>query len=69
MDVAFWGGLVKGNKDELLRLVDAGVVGFKCFMCPSGVDEFQYVDANDINEALKILEKTDTVLAVSQLSF
>lgn len=68
VDVAFWGGLVKGNKDELLRLVDAGVVGFKCFMCPSGVDEFPYADTGDIDEALKVLEKTDSVLAVYMIS-
>lgn len=56
---------MKGNSENLLKLVDAGVVGFKCFMCPSGVDEFPYVDENYIEEAMKILEKTEAVLAVS----
>lgn len=64
VDVAFWGGLIKGNKNQLLHLIDAGVVGFKCFMCPSGVDEFPYVNPEDIEEALQALEHTDTVLAV-----
>lgn len=67
VDVAFWGGFVKGNKNELLHLVDAGVVGFKCFMCPSGVDEFPNVDAHDVEEALKVLEHTNTVLAVRNM--
>lgn len=44
--------------------MDAGIVGFKCFMCPSGVDEFPYINANDIEEALEVLEQTDAVLAV-----
>lgn len=64
VDVAFWGGLVKGNKKELQGLVNAGVVGFKCFMCPSGVDEFPYVNSEDIQEALAVLQHTDSVLAV-----
>ncbi|VVD03594.1 unnamed protein product [Leptidea sinapis] len=40
VDVAFWGGVIVGNQDSLRDLVKAGVVGFKCFLCPSGVEEF-----------------------------
>ncbi len=40
VDVGFWGGVVPGNVDELEPLARAGVRGFKCFMSPSGVDEF-----------------------------
>ena len=40
VDVAFWGGVVPGNAADLDGLVDAGVRGFKCFLVPSGVDEF-----------------------------
>lgn len=43
----------------------AGVVGFKCFLCPSGVDEFNAVTMNDVERALQILEGSNTVLAVS----
>ena len=55
VDVAFWGGVVPGNASELHALVDAGVRGFKCFLVPSGVDEFQHVDESDLREALPIL--------------
>lgn len=48
----------------MLKLVDAGVVGFKCFMCPSGVDEFPNVNVTDIKRAVEILENKNTVLAV-----
>src|SRR6186997_1944654 len=41
VDVAFWGGVVPGNAGELEGLARAGVRGFKCFLSPSGVDEFQ----------------------------
>lgn len=52
---------------ELLNLVNAGVVGFKCFLCPSGVDEFPHVDENDLNKSLEILENTKAVLAVPNI--
>ena len=39
-DVAFWGGAVPGNLAELRPLHEAGVAGFKCFLLPSGVEEF-----------------------------
>lgn len=51
-----------------MDLVKAGVVGFKCFMCPSGVDEFPYVTLDDIESAMKILENTSSVLAVCKYS-
>src|SRR5207247_4917805 len=40
VDVAFWGGVVPGNAAHLEKLIEAGVRGFKCFLVPSGVDEF-----------------------------
>lgn len=38
VDVAFWGGLVPGNRGELKRMVDDGVKGFKGFLIESGVE-------------------------------
>jgi allantoinase len=52
VDVAFWGGIVPGNTHHIAALVEAGVRGFKCFMCPSGVNEFQAVDDADLHRAL-----------------
>lgn len=40
VDVAFYGGVVPGNADELKPLVEAGVRGFKCFLIESGVSFF-----------------------------
>lgn len=65
MDVAFWGGVVPGNTKELRPMVDEGVVGFKCFLCPSGVPEFPNVEKTDVELALMTLQGTDSVLAVS----
>lgn len=44
-------------------------MGFKCFMCPSGVDEFPFVDEDEIKKAVNVLENCDTVLAVSNFLF
>ena len=37
VDVGFYGGIIPGNAEELLPLVDAGVRGFKGFLIESGV--------------------------------
>ncbi len=52
VDVAFWGGVVPGNAPELARLHEAGVVGFKCFLVPSGVAEFEHVTEETLRPAL-----------------
>jgi allantoinase len=52
VDAGFWGGVVPGNAEELQALWDAGVFGFKCFLVPSGVDEFAHVTEKDLCVAL-----------------
>lgn len=47
-DVAFWGGIVPGNLDEVPALARAGVRGFKCFLVDSGVPEFPAVPMEDL---------------------
>lgn len=37
VDVGFYGGIIPGNDKDLKGLVDAGVRGFKGFLCDSGV--------------------------------
>ncbi|XP_061383469.1 allantoinase-like [Danaus plexippus] len=63
VDVGFWGGVIVGNQDSLRDLIKAGVVGFKCFLCPSGVEEFPNVGIEDLNLAFDALEGTGSVLA------
>jgi allantoinase len=52
VDTGFWGGVVPGNSEDLQALWDAGVFGFKCFLVPSGVDEFAHVTEADLRIAL-----------------
>ena len=51
VDVGFWGGVVPGNTAELRPLWEAGVFGFKCFLVPSGVEEFAHVSEADLRPA------------------
>lgn len=62
VDVGFWGGIIPGNADELVPLVNAGVRGFKCFMIESGVDEFPAVQQSDIETALTTLKSENTMV-------
>ncbi|WP_037949301.1 allantoinase AllB [Streptomyces sp. PRh5] len=53
VDIGFWGGAVPGNVPELRPLHDAGVLGFKAFLLPSGVDEFPPLDPGRLRTALR----------------
>jgi len=64
VDVGFWGGVVPGNAGHLEPLARAGVRGFKCFLSPSGVDEFAHVTETDLREALPILAQLGLPLLV-----
>lgn len=59
-----WGGLVPGNLDQLEALHGAGVVGFKAFMCNSGIDEFPAADDYTLWRGMEIIADLDSVLAV-----
>ncbi|WP_159500363.1 allantoinase AllB [Microbacterium sp. 18062] len=64
VDVGYWGGAVPENLGSLRELADAGVVGFKCFLSPSGIDEFGYLDAVGLDRALTELAAFDGLLIV-----
>lgn len=43
-DFCLWGGLVPGDLDRLDELAERGVIGFKAFMCDTGMEEFPAAD-------------------------
>src|SRR5262249_29396752 len=45
-------------------LYEAGVYAFKCFLCPSGVDEFPAISAVELREAAPVLAALDALLMV-----
>lgn len=68
VDVGLWGGAIPenttGRSRGLGELLDEGVRGFKCFLVPSGVDEFPYVQTADVEAALAQLSGTGVSLMV-----
>jgi allantoinase len=53
---------VPGNLDQLRPLLDAGVVGFKCFLLDSGVPEFPPLDDAGLRAVLAELAAVDALL-------
>jgi allantoinase len=64
VDFGLWGGLVPGNLDQLEPLVRRGVMGFKAFMCPSGIDEFPASDRITLREGMKRIAALGSILLV-----
>lgn len=67
VDVAFWGGLVPANAADgaaLGALLDAGAVGLKAFLVPSGVDDFPAASLGDVAAALPVLASRGKPLMV-----
>ena len=64
--VAFglWGGLVPGNLDQLAGMVERGAMGFKVFMCPSGIEEFPACDERTLREGMRRIAELDSILLV-----
>lgn len=62
VDVGFYGGVIPGNAEDLMPLVEAGVRGFKGFLIESGVDEFPAVSSTDIALAMDKLKDSPTTL-------
>ncbi len=57
INVGFYGGLIPGNTEHIEALILAGVSGIKCFLSPSGIDEFPNVGEAEIREAMPIIAK------------
>lgn len=52
IDTGFWGGAIPSNVKDLRPLHEAGVFGFKCFLSPSGVDEFPELDQEQLARSM-----------------
>ena len=64
IDYGLWAGLVPGKLDQLAPLVEHGAMGFKAFMCPSGIDEFPACDGRTLREGMKRIGELDSILLV-----
>ena len=64
VDFGLWGGVVPGNIDDLEPLAQAGVIGFKAFMAPSGNDDFEKSGRSTLREAMLRIAPTGLRLAL-----
>ncbi|WP_326799229.1 allantoinase AllB [Streptomyces sp. NBC_01808] len=64
VDVGFWGGAIPGNTADLAPLHAAGVFGFKCFLSPSGVEEFPRLAGTDLEWAAAEAARLGALLVV-----
>jgi allantoinase len=53
VDFALWGGLTPLNLDRMEELAERGAVGFKAFMCDSGIADFPFVDDATLYEGMR----------------
>jgi allantoinase len=64
VDCGFYGGIVPGVSGQLRPLVAAGVLGFKAFLCDSGIDEFPAVTEPDLRAVMPELARAPVPLLV-----
>jgi allantoinase len=64
VDVGFWGGVTPTSLGWMEALLDAGVVGFKCFLVGSGAEDFLPVDDDSLELALAVTARTGVPLMV-----
>lgn len=58
VNVGFWGGITPQNAhkhDQLWSMLKAGALGFKSFMSPSGINDFENVSRSDVQDAMHFL--------------
>lgn len=64
VNCGFYGGLIPGSINHLEYLIDAGVLGIKCFLIHSGIDEFPSVAEKDLDRAMPVIAKHNIPLLV-----
>jgi allantoinase len=60
----FWGGLVPENIENIKELYENGVIGFKAFMSPSGIADFNHVDDITLFKGMNEIASVGSLLAV-----
>lgn len=64
VDWGLWAGLVPGNLEQLGPLAARGALGFKAFMCPSGIDEFPPCDLDILRAGMETIAGLGSMLLV-----
>lgn len=61
VDVGFWGGLASNNCNDIEKLVQSGVLGIQCSLCP--LEDFPATSIVEIEKVLPVLD--DNLLGVN----
>jgi allantoinase len=64
VDIGFWAGLVPGGGAQAPNLLEAGALGFKCFLVPSGSDDMPHLEEGDLRALLPMLRGLGAPLIV-----
>ncbi|NOZ39723.1 MAG: allantoinase AllB [Planctomycetes bacterium] len=64
VDVGFHAGLVPGNESEIVAMLDAGVLGVKAFLCPSGIEDFPAATERELRAVMPLLAERGVPLLV-----
>lgn len=67
IDVGFWGGLVPANANDpaaLKKMLKCGALGMKCFLPPSGINDFPHSSLEDVAAAMPVLREAGVPLLV-----
>lgn len=64
VDFALWGGLTPVNLDRMEELAECGVIGFKAFLCHSGLDEFAAADDLTLYKGMEKAARLGKIVAV-----
>lgn len=63
-DFGLWGGIVPGNRESLPELAERGVIGFKAFLCDSGLPEFPRATNYTLYEGMRVAARYNLPVAV-----
>lgn len=64
IDFRLWGGLIPHNLNDLEELHRCGAIGFKAFMSPSGINEFQHIEDTALYNGMETIASLGSLLAV-----
>lgn len=64
LDFALWAGLTPDSLAHMDAMADAGTIGFKAFMCPSGLDEFESANPSTLRKGMEIAARAGLPVAV-----
>jgi allantoinase len=63
-DFAIWGGLTPGSLTSMAEMAAQGVIGFKAFMCDSGLPEFPRADDRTLLDGMREAARLHLPVAV-----